>query len=211
MRDPSAPCGPIFTSVSQWLQSNADGISQTTASESVANNTPGPPPVRVIVAEQDEDAVVTDNSETEEIGIENLGNPNVEDDEDGDNDNEDRDHDSDESTGSSSKDYPEWFSKLLEEKLELVSKQVNGKCTFYAQVENFWLPQKAGWFNMLQAKTLRPEAAYNPRWFYWDPLDLVRIKCPNFKTCQSFLICNTICKHPQHCVDLDTCFWMIGA
>jgi hypothetical protein len=86
----------------------------------VANNTPGPPPVRIIVAEQDEDAVVADNSDTEKIGIENPGNPNVDDEEDGDEDeDEDGDHDCDEATGkSSSKDYPEWFSKLLEEELE---------------------------------------------------------------------------------------------
>jgi hypothetical protein len=136
----------------------------------------------------------------------------VEEDEDGDNDDHDSDYGNNKSTGNSScKDYPEWFSKLLEEKLELVSKQVDEKHTFYAQVEKFWLPQKAGWFNMLQAKKLGPEAVYNPRWFYWDPLDLVRIKCPNFQTYQSFLIHNTIHKHPQHCVDLDSCFWMIGA
>jgi hypothetical protein len=211
LRDPSASCGPTFTSASQWLQNKADGIQiqlQTTAPESVVDNTPEPPPVRVIVAEQEEDAVVADNSCTDEIGIENLGSSNVEDDENGDSD----DHENDESNSNSScKDYPEWFSKLLKEKLELVSKQVNGKHTFYAQMENFWLPQKAGWFNMLQAKTLGPEAVYNPRWFYWDPLDLVKIKCPNFKTCQSFLICNTICKRPWRCVDLDSCFWMIGA
>jgi hypothetical protein len=107
--------------------------------------------------------------------------------------------------------YPEWFSKLLEEKLELVNKQIHGKRVFYSQVQNFWLPQKAAWFNMLQAKTLGPEAVYNPRWFYWDPLELVKIKCPNFKSCQSFLIRNTICKCPRCCVDLNSCFWMIGA
>ena len=200
LRDPSAPRGPNFTSVTQWLQNQPGGLQlQSTASESVTSSTP--PPVRVIVAEPDEDAVVADSDDAEEIGVENPTNSHAEDDED----------DDDDESNTGCKSYPEWFSKLLEEKLELVNKQVHGKRVFYAQVQNFWLPQKAAWFNMLQAETLGPEAIYNPRWFYWDPLGLVKIKCPNFMSCQSFLIRNTICKRPRRCVDLDSCFWMIGA
>ena len=142
LRDPSAPRGPTYKSLTQWLQSQP----HDTQMHSMTNTSSiSSPPVRVIIAEPDEDAVVVDDD------------------------------------------------------------------VFYSQVQNFWLPQKAGWFQMLQARTLGPEALYNPRWFYWDPLELVKIKCPNYSSCQSFLARNTIWKCPQRCVDLDSCFWMIGA
>ena len=109
------------------------------------------PPVRIIVAEPDETATIMDNDNVDEIGVEDL---------------EDTDTNNDSEPTGGCKDFPEWFSHLLNEKLKLLNKQKDGKFVFYTETQNFWLPPKANWFNMWQTKTLGPEAAYNPRFFF---------------------------------------------
>ena len=57
---------------------------------------------------------------------------------------------------------PEWFTKALDVKLALIQQHdSNGKFTFYTQHQNFWVPQKAKWFQMRNAKVLKPEILYN--------------------------------------------------
>jgi len=74
---------------------------------------------------------------------------------------------------------PEWFTKALDVKLTLIQQRdTNGKFTFYTQYQNFWVPQKAKWFQMHNAKVLRPETLYDFELFYWDPQLLVKILCP---------------------------------
>lgn len=65
---------------------------------------------------------------------------------------------------------PEWFTKALDVKLALIQQcDSNGKFTFYTQHQNFWVSQKAKWFQMRNAKVLKPEILYNFELFYWDP------------------------------------------
>jgi hypothetical protein len=203
LRDPAAPRGPTYTSVTQWLHNTPDGaqvvqpISENTLPDQLPSEaTIKSPPVRVIVAEPDETAAIMDTDNVDEIGAEDL---------------EDTEINNDSEPTGSCKDFPEWFSHLLDEKLKLLNKQKDGKFVFYGETQNFWLPHKANWFNMWQTKALGPEAAYNPRFFFWDPLQLVKIKCPNFVNCQTWLARNTIWKRPRRCVDLQSCFWIIGA
>jgi hypothetical protein len=105
---------------------------------------------------------------------------------------------------------PEWFTKALDVKLALIQhRDSNGKFTFYTQYQNFWVPQKAKWFQMRNAKVLRPEILYDFELFYWDPQLLVMISCPLCK--KATLTRHGIQKRPRRCVGLEKSFWMIGA
>ncbi|TFK31151.1 hypothetical protein BDQ12DRAFT_672085 [Crucibulum laeve] len=70
----------------------------------------------------------------------------------------------------------------MSQALKIIQKKdKNGKLSFYNDVQDFWVPKKAKWFQMMHSQTLGPETLYEPRVFYWDPQLLVDIKCPSCK------------------------------
>ena len=107
---------------------------------------------------------------------------------------------------------PTWFTDLVAEKLDFLRQKDSQNCPrLYSEHGTFWLPRKCGWFNMLQSETVDAAQLYNPRFFYWDPLYLVRIQCPE-KSCTAQLTRHGgIHKHPRRTVDLTGSFWIIGA
>src|SRR5882762_1217014 len=110
------------------------------------------------------------------------------------------------------KPLPAWFTELVGEKLDFLRQKDSQNCPrLYSEHGTFWLPRKCGWFNLLQSKTLDATHLYNPRFFYWDPLYLVKILCPE-KGCSAHLTRHGgIHKHPRRTVDLTGSFWIIGA
>jgi hypothetical protein len=179
LRNPLAPRGPTYTSVIQWLHSDpedpsAQPTSSTTGSILTDSTRKSEPLVRIIVAEPNENAVVGDDEGDDQNDAEDLPSSSSQ---------TNTSSEQDDEPEKECRDFPDWFLKIVNEKLDLVSKQRDGKYVFYNETQSFWLPQKACWFRMLQTKTLGPEATYNPRFYFWDPLQLVKIKCPNFSNC----------------------------
>ena len=101
------------------------------------------------------------------------------------------------------KPLPAWFTDLVAQKLEFLRQKDSQNCPqLYSEHGTFWLPRKCVWFNMLQSKTIDAAQLYNPRFFYWDPLYLVKIQCPE-KGCTAQLTRHGgIHKHPHRTVDL---------
>lgn len=200
LRDPDAPRGIRTLSIPSWLGTSSHSNNETDilvsgtlpTSTSQDHTADEPLLVRHIIPEANEGyggAPIFDDEE--DIGTEQFG--------------EDED-----ASIPPEKNHPtpKWFKDLVDEKLKIVDQRdENGKCIFYETVQNFWIPQKANWFNMVKSEEMIPELAYNPRFFYWDPLAIVKIMCPK---CNYYLHRHGVHKRPRRCVDLDSCFWMIG-
>jgi len=105
---------------------------------------------------------------------------------------------------------PIWLRDEVDEKICFLQKTDSTGCPIlYAEHETFWLPMKCGWFKMNNSRSLYPSLLYNPRFFYWDPLHLVNIKCPN---CQTLLTRHGgIFKRPRRCFDLSGQLFLLGA
>ena len=81
---------------------------------------------------------------------------------------------------------------------------------FYQKYCSFWLPHRDIFFN-LQNPNLIPEMLWAPRWFYWDPLSIVRkIKCPVTPSCGGCLVHHQNPTRPRTVVDIEDRFWLIG-
>ena len=79
LRDPSAPRGPTYTSVVQWLHNNPENnssqpISSTTGStlSDSTNSSCSEPLVRIIVAEPNENAVAGDDEDGDQNDADDL-------------------------------------------------------------------------------------------------------------------------------------------
>ncbi|KAK4698809.1 hypothetical protein P7C70_g7460, partial [Phenoliferia sp. Uapishka_3] len=57
------------------------------------------------------------------------------------------------------------------------------------------------------ASILQASDLYNPRWFFWDPLPLERLKCP---ACECYLSRNGYPSRPRRAVDLEETWYIIG-
>jgi len=109
------------------------------------------------------------------------------------------------------KPLPAWFRELVAEKIQFLKRtDTNRYPLLYRTHGTFWLPQKAAWFNMIQSPHVDPTKVYNPRFFYWDPIHLVAIKCPICRS-KNLTRHGGIFEWPRRCVDLEGCFWLIGA
>ena len=108
------------------------------------------------------------------------------------------------------KPLPLWLKDEVDEKLCFLKQTDSTGCPLlYAKHETFWLPMKCGWFKMNNSTRMYPSLLYNRRFFYWDPLFLVNIKCPQ---CRTHLTRHGgIFKRPRRCFDINGLFYMIGA
>ena len=207
LRDPDAPCGPAFTSVSAWVSSasrapqspppqQADLVVPVAATE--------PPPVHVIISEPDNAEI--DNSQDALDAVFQVEDFIFDMPSDGNDKDLDAENDFLESEDIPKPKHahvkpPKWFSEVLKEKLQIVEKHDKGqKYSFYEEYESFWLPQKSSWFKMMKTKILGPELLYEQRWFFWDPMQLTRIQCPRQRS-NSWLTRHNIFKRPRRCVD----------
>ncbi|KNZ75180.1 hypothetical protein J132_04665 [Termitomyces sp. J132] len=108
--------------------------------------------------------------------------------------------------------HPSWFQKIFQSIIEELTKDRNGLSgrSRHYTAGIFWLPCQAVWFH-LSKQNLRPTDTFLPKFFYWDPLDLLKesgIPCP---TCGHALTRHGFVDRPRRVVDIDTCFWLIGA
>lgn len=101
---------------------------------------------------------------------------------------------------------PPWledpFKWLL---LESSNHDKKGLPLLYSVHKTFFFPKLSTFFLLRDGVT--PTELFNPQFALWDPIMLCEIPCPNcsFKLQQySEIPC------PQHVVDLDTSFWIIG-
>ena len=99
------------------------------------------------------------------------------------------------------KPMPIWLQDEVAKKIDFLKK--------VDSTGSFWLPMKCGWFKMNNSRRMYPSLLYNPRFFYWDPLYLVKIKCPNCRT--PLTRHGGIFKCPRRCFDVNGLFFMLGA
>jgi len=238
LRDPNAERGPPRLSMAEWLASAKSKtlphtvsdmvIAQETSSQAdlpaaaailpAQSSTPMQLGTRTIIPDAEDGSAINseaeNDAENDAIGVEDFSESQTEfnDQDPGLANLEDEKSNTDANTGPKRQPVPipEWFTKALDVKLALIQhRDSNGKFTFYTQYQNFWVPQKAKWFQMRNAKVLRPEILYDFELFYWDPQLLVMISCPLCK--KATLTRHGIQKRPRRCVGLEKSFWMIGA
>ncbi|KAK0461440.1 hypothetical protein IW261DRAFT_1632524 [Armillaria novae-zelandiae] len=77
--------------------------------------------------------------------------------------------------------YPHWFQRTLDNAIahiESAQKSTRGRSQVYS-AQTFWVPHKSPFF-CLQKSSLRPEDLFIPKFFLWDPDNLLStgISCP---------------------------------
>ncbi|KAG6835293.1 hypothetical protein H0H93_003051 [Arthromyces matolae] len=160
---------------------------------------------------------VEDATNLVSLASEGLGDDEGEGDDDDDVENDDGgDEDSgragDGRTKNKRRPLPPWLQNIFQDIVDELNedrKGLQGHSRHYA-AGTFWLPRKSVWFH-LHKQNIQPTDTFVPDFFLWDPADLLpglAISCPN---CSHPLTRHTIAKRPRRVVDIDSCFWMIGA
>ena len=108
------------------------------------------------------------------------------------------------------KPMPVWLRDEIDEKITFLKKTDSAGCPIlYSQYETFWLPMKCGWFKRNNSRRMYPSLLYHPQFFYWNPLYLVKIKCPN---CETNLTQHSgFLKHPCRCFDVNGLMFILDA
>ncbi|KAK0504943.1 hypothetical protein EDD18DRAFT_1060502 [Armillaria luteobubalina] len=106
--------------------------------------------------------------------------------------------------------YPHWFQRTLDNDIahiESARKGTSGHSQVYS-AETFWVPHKSPFFH-LQKSSLLPEDLFIPKFFLWDPDNLLPtgISCP---TCSVKLNHGGIVRRPWQIIDIDHTYWIIG-
>ncbi len=109
----------------------------------------------------------------------------------------------------------------FEAHMDAVRKSVTGqgssrRVTIYDKMGSFQMPYTDPFF-LLQRDTILPSTLLTPRYFYWDPLVLIEkgtpVKChgPKCKGKGGNLIRHSFGTRPRRVVDLEDCYWLMGA
>ncbi len=106
--------------------------------------------------------------------------------------------------------YPRWFQTALDNaisSIEKTRKGLSGRSNVYT-AETFWVPQKSPFFR-LDKPNLRPGDLFLPKFFLWDPDNLLPtgIACP---LCHVKLNRGGVVRRPRRVVETDHTFWIIG-
>ncbi|KAG6818601.1 hypothetical protein H0H93_003585 [Arthromyces matolae] len=154
---------------------------------------------------------VDNDSLLESFISEGLGDDYLDGDDDDDNVNVNVDGEPSDRNKNQRKPFPSWLKKVVEQiidELDTDRKGLRGQSRHY-MAGTFWIPQKDVWF-LLKKQDINPTDTFLPKFFLWDPADLLGasgIPCPN---CSCTLTRDGIIKRPRRVIDIDSCFWMIG-